>query len=453
MKLPNYFLADLPGGTTFSPTMIAEACHALKQNRAQFLAPRSTLNLTETIADIAADWRDPANPLRQLALANGPVDSGFSAPTLANGLDQFFGQLTAEYLRHLVLQDLGHLERLDRFVASEPEQQTHRLSLATSPELILHITAGNLPAPALMSIILGLLVRSAQFVKCATRTSFLPRLLAHSIHVREPKLGACIEIAEWPGGDAALESALFEQADCVTATGSDQTLDALRPRVPPSARFVGHGHRVSFGYIAYEMLSQSEARQLATSAAADVAAWDQSGCLSPHLYYVESGGTTHPRDFAALLADALAKLESSQPHPNPPTADAAEIATRRSVYELRAAQSPETQIWQSPQSAAWTVVYEEDPRFQTSCLHRFVYVKPIHTAKDALQYCGAFAGRISTVGLAACGDKLRELATAFARWGVTRICPVGRMQAPPVSWRHDGRPALHELVTWTDWEL
>jgi hypothetical protein len=304
-----------------------------------------------------------------------------------------------------------------------------------------------------MSMVLGLLVRSAQFVKCATGTSLLPRLLAHSIHARQPKLGACLEVAEWTGGEIPLETALFEQADCVTATGSDDTLAALRPRLPTHTRFVGYGHRVSFGYITREMLSQSEARQLAGSAARDLSAWDQSGCLSPHLFYVETAGTVHPRDFAELLANALAEQESNQPRGTLSPAEAAEVATRRSVYELRAAQSPETQLWQSPQSTAWTVVYEEDPRFQTSCLHRFVYVKPVRDPANALENAAAFAGRVSTLGLAACGDKLRDLATTFARWGVTRVCPIGRMQNPALSWRHDGRPALHELVTWTDWEL
>jgi hypothetical protein len=453
MKPPDYFLADLPQGTPFSPAMIAEACRALKRNRAQYLVTKSTLNLIEILGDVATDWRDPQYPYRQLALAEGPAATGFSQPTLARGLDLFFGQLTADHLRQLVIQDLGNLERLDRFVGSEPELQTRRLALATSPELLVHITAGNLPVPALMSMVLGLLVRSAQFVKCSTGTSLLPRLLAHSIHSREPKLGACLEVAEWPGGDTTLESVLFDQADCVTATGRDETLNVLRPRLPATTRFVGHGHRLSFGYVSRELLSRSEALQIATAAARDVSAWDQSGCLSPHLYFVETGGTVSPRDFAELLAPALAQLETAEPRGSISSAEAAEIALRRSVYEVRAAQSLDTQLWQSPESTAWTVIYEEDPRFQTSCLNRLVYVKPVRDLTEALHNSAAYTAQISTVALAACGDKLRDLATALARWGVTRICRIGQMQDPALAWRHDGRPALSELITWTDWEL
>jgi hypothetical protein len=59
---------------------------------------------------------------------------------------------------------------------------------------------------------------------------------------------------------------------------------------------------------------------------------------------------------------------------------------------------------------------------------------------------------VSTVGLAASDEIARELALTLARWGVTRICPIGQMQNPPLTWRHDGRPALGDLVRWTDYE-
>ena len=43
---------------------------------------------------------------------------------------------------------------------------------------------------------------------------------------------------------------LFAEADCVTATGSDETLDAIREQLPAKVRFLGYGHRVSFGFVA-----------------------------------------------------------------------------------------------------------------------------------------------------------------------------------------------------------
>ncbi|HOX56291.1 MAG TPA: acyl-CoA reductase [Candidatus Paceibacterota bacterium] len=452
MNLPDYFLADLPAAATLSPVMISEACRTLRRNRERYLAHRSTHSLVRVISDVARSWREPDYQFRKLALEQGPGATGFPRATLVRGLDAFFRQLTPEHFHALLEQDLGHAQRLDEMVSGDAEQKTHRASLVTAPEMLVHIAAGNLPSPTLGSMVLGVLGRSAQFVKCASGTTLLPRLFAHSLYEVEPKLGACLEVAEWRGGSEELEKALFDEADCVTATGTDETLAAIRQRLPGKARFVGYGHRVSFAYVSGAALAASGARRIAGQAAADVAAWNQQGCLSPHVIYVEQGGAVLPEQFAEMLAEELERREETEPRGELPVEAAAAIASRRAFYEVRAAHSPDTRQWCSRDSTAWTVIYEADPRFQASCLNRFIYVKSVKDLTEALQSADGVRGRVSTVGLAAPEDMAQALATALARWGVSRVCPLGRMQEPPLAWRHDGRPALGDLVTWTDWE-
>lgn len=453
MDLPRYFLADLADPAALTPAMVTDACLTLKANRRRYLRERTTADLIDAIAAVAEDWLDPANPFRRLALEQGPTLLGFSAPTLAAGLDDFFGSLTRENLRALVAQDLADPQRLDQLTPNPHEHRADRLALAHGPELLAHVTAGRLPNPALMSLVLGLLTRSAQFMKCASGTSLLPRLFAHSLREVEAKLAACLEIAEWPGGTEPLESALWSQADCVLAMGSDETLAALRRRVPPGVRFLGFGHRLSFGYIAREMLSNHLLPELAAAAARDVAAWNQLGCLSPHAFYVEAGGRNSPERFAETLAGALEQLETTHPRGPLPVAEAAAIASRRAFYAVRAAHSPDTRMWCSAGSTAWTVVFENFPRLHPTCANRFIHVKAVADLDEALAGVDAFRGQVSTVALAATGTREQTLALALARWGVPRICPLGRMQCPPPAWRHDGRPALGDLVHWTDWEL
>ena len=462
MILPNYFLADLPPEATLSPAMITEACQTLKRNRAQYLAQRSTDSLVKVLCDVAEAWLKPDNTFRRLALESGPEKTGFSQATLKKGLDNFFRQFMPGNFHALLVQELGDARRLDRFVACGGDAPvagvfgsgSNRAALAVGPELLVHIMAGNVPNPALMSIVLGLLTRSAQFAKCASGSAFLPRLFAHSIYAADANLGACLEIAEWRGGNAGLETALFAEADCVTATGSDETLAAIRARLPVKTRFLGYGHRVSFGFVAHEVLSGIHTRQIVSRATDDVVAWNQLGCLSPHVVYMQTGGEVSPEKFAELLADELERREQTEPRGELPAEHAAAIASRRGIYEVRAAHSPETtQHWCSRDSTAWTVVYEADARFQLSCLNRFIYVKPVRDLAEALQNAEMVRGQVSTVGLGVPEHKLEELAVQLARWGVTRGCPLGRMQNPPLTWRHDGRPVLGDLITWTDLEM
>ena len=453
MNLPNYFLADLPPEATLSPAMITEACQTLKRNREHYLAARSTDSLVKILDEVAEGWLQPHNPFRKLALELGPEKTGFSRATLEKGLDNFFRQLTRDNFHSLLQQEFGDAKRLDKFVATSAEEKSNRAAMAIGPEFLVHIAAGSIPNPTFISIVLGLLTRSAQFVKCASGASFLPRLFAHSIYDADPKLGACLEIAEWRGGNAGLESVLFAEANCVTATGSDKTLTAIRAQLPVKTRFLGYGHRVSFGFVAAEVLHGSRAKKIVAAAADDVVAWNQLGCLSPHVIYVEAGGEVSPENFAELLAVELELREQVEPRGELAAEHAATIASRRGIYEVRAAHSPETtRHWCSKNSTAWTVVYEADTRFQISCLNRFIYVKAVSDLTAALQGADEIRGKVSTVGLAAPEEIVNEIATQLACWGATRVCPLGQMQHPPLTWRHDGRPALGDLVTWTDWE-
>jgi len=454
VNLPNYFLADLPPEATLSPTMIAEACQTLKRNRERYLMNRSTDGMVKVLSNVAESWLEPDYSFRKYALELGPAQTGFPHATLMRGLDDFFKQLTRENFHALLIQEFGDAKRLDALTATPADQKQNRLAIVNAPEFQVHIAAGNIPNPTLSSIVFGLLTRSAQFVKCASGASFLPRLFAHSIYEADPKLGACMEIAEWRGGNVELEKTLFAEADCVTATGDDETLAVIRAQLPVKTRFLGHGHRVSFGYVAGEVLYGSRAKKIVVAAADDVVAWNQLGCLSPHVIYVQLGGEIAPEHFAQMLADELDKREASEPRGELPAEHAAVIASRRGIYEVRAAHSPgTTQHWCSKDSTAWTVIYEADSRFQISCLNRFIYVKGVADLTAALQGADDIRGKVSTIGIASPEEKSNEIATQLARWGATRICLLGQMQNPPLTWRHDGRPSLGDLVAWTDLEM
>ncbi len=452
MNPPDYFLADLGPDARLTPQIVTEACLAVKANRRRYLETRRTPDLTEALAAVAEDWLDPAHPFRRLALERGPAALGLTCKSLEAGLTTFFETVTRDQLRALVEQDLGHAERLDQLSAGETEAPFARLSLAAGPDLLVQKATSPLPDPGLITMIMGVLVRSAQFVVCPPGGSLLLRLFAHSLREVEPKLAACIEIAEWGNGSSDLDDALIGQAGCFLTAGDDETLERVRSVLPGGVSWIGAGERLSFAYVAADGLSNYLLPKLAGAAARDVALWNQRGHLAPHAIYVEAGGRNAPDRFAEALAAELARIESVEPRGAlAPDQDSA-ILARRAFYQVRAARSPETQVWSSSGSTAWTVVYDNVPRLSPSCRHRFVHVKAVAGIEEALQGADEFRGRISTVGLAASGTREAALVSRLAQWGVSRVCPLGRMHLPPPSWRRDGRPALGDLVRWTDWE-
>jgi len=448
MTLPDYFLADLDVEPT--PSLVREAARTVRRNRQRFLLERTTEEVINILSEVASNWLRPENPFRARALEEGPKATRFSEPVLRRGLDAFFSSVTPDQLESLLIQELGQECRLDRFSTLESGSQS--AALARGPELIAHITAGNLPLPALFSMLSGFLIRSAQFIKCAQGADFFPRLLGHSIYAVDAKLGACLEIATWPGGHQDLEAHLFQETELVTATGRNETLNSIRARLPDGVRFVGYGHKISFAYMAREILTRGGMSQWLPRVVEDITAWDQHGCLSPHVLYVESGGTVSAIDVAEQLGDALAERESVEPRGRLTDEESALIRMKRDFYKVRAAHSYETQLWTSRDTTAWTVVFEQDPIFQLSCANRFIYVKPVANLEEVLRVAEPLRHQVSTVGLAVPAKNMESLAWDLARWGVSRVCPVGRMQNPPLTWRHDGRPPLGDLVLWTDLE-
>lgn len=466
---PNLFLADLGPELQLTPATVREACLTIRRNRDSWLARLRTRQIAEIIAYTAEQWLEPDNGFRARLLHESPTALGIGPATVARGLDTFFRQLTVENLEGLVTQDLGDAKRLDDFASGVIEIRHGRSAMARGPALLGHLTAGNLPVPALHSMVLGLLVRSSQFIKCASGSSLAARLFAHSLAQTEPRIASSLEIAEWSRDSPDLDAAFFSEVDCLTATGSDEMLAEVRSRVPVRTRFLGYGHRVSFAFVSGEMLSTYSTRRVIRDLASDVTAWNQLGCLSPHVIYVQDDGALSPEGVAEQLAAELARREAEDPRGPIPVADANAILARRAVYQMRAAVAQQSveririetafrdlpsgvRIWESPDSTAWTVVYDADPRFELSCLNRFIYVKGIRQFSELLSFAEPVRRHVSTVAIAAVDSRAIEIARDLARWGVSRVCPVGRMQEPPFPWRHDGRPALGDLIEWTDYE-
>jgi hypothetical protein len=55
---------------------------------------------------------------------------------------------------------------------------------------------------------------------------------------------------------------------------------------------------------------------------------------------------------------------------------------------------------------------------------------------------------LEAAGVAVDPTRLVDLGELLGRAGVSRICPIGTMQTPPLSWRHGGRPRIADLVRW-----
>lgn len=123
----------------------------------------------------------------------------------------------------------------------------------------------------------------------------------------------CLAVVWWSGAGGEEADALYAEADTVLAYGGNQTLDALRKRLPVTTR-LPHGHKLGLGMVGRQALDTLKAAPaLARLAAWDVMRYDQQGCYSPHVFYIERGAAVPPRAFADYLAAELANLQRRLP--------------------------------------------------------------------------------------------------------------------------------------------
>ncbi|HEY7678368.1 MAG TPA: acyl-CoA reductase, partial [Candidatus Methylomirabilis sp.] len=373
-----------------------------------------------------------------------PAITGYSPPTIREGLSALLHGLRRESLLQCLTAEFGDPASLDAF---RPLRGTGLLTRAFGPRLAVHVFSGNVPGLPVWSLTCGLLVKAANLGKTASGEPLLPALFAASLAEVDPDLARCLAILYWPGGAEDLEAAAFGRAGAVIAYGSDEALRSLRARVPAAARFLAYSHRLSFGVIAREVLTAAGAAEVAARAAVDVATFDQQGCVSPHVFYVETGGEVSPRDLAAALAAALQEVERRLPRGRVPLGASAAIQALRDMADLRGAE-----VWASPGGTAWTVIFEEDATFAPSCLNRTVRVKPVADLADLPPLLAPLGNALQTAGVAAPPERLPALAARLGRLGVTRLCPLGQMPYPAFAWHHDGRGNLLDLVRFTDIE-
>jgi hypothetical protein len=337
----------------------------------------------------------------------------------------------ADMLRLLRAQ-LGHINALDGWITRDGARVR-----ACAPKIIYHICAGNLAVSACTSLVHGLLLGARNIVKLpgdrddsATRREILAFIRALPAPLRQ-----LVETHR------QLDTKLLRVADAVIAFGSDETMSTLRARMRWDQKFIAHGHAVSLLWLAEP--DQITPRQ-AHACAIDVLTYDQLGCLSPQAIYVP------PRtDFDALgrkLATALETEWQKIPRkPARPLGVAARLAEARDM-----AHALGHRVWLPPNNhLGWTLIHDPDPTFQPSPLHGVIYLRQA-SASGLPSALASVAGRISTIGIV--GQMSSRLESAFLSLGVSRFCPAGRMQFPPLTWRHDGRSPLADLVTWIDYE-
>jgi Acyl-CoA reductase (LuxC) len=387
------------------------------------LATRPRAPIVALLSDIVDAWLAAGSPWFARAEALLPNATGFSPQMIRAALPTMLAPMRAPALADLLAAEVGERR---------------------GPGLIAHILPGNLPGLAAIPTALSLAIGSSALLKAGGGDRVFPALFAASIAERDAELGACVAACYWPGGDRTHEDIVLAAADLVVASGDDATISALVAR--SRARFIGHGHRVSFAVVAAEVAADpAAAEHAAAQLAIDVALWDQRGCLSPQLCFVE-GNLHTARRFGELVAAALAPLAQRLPAARPTAEECLAVRRFRDEAEWSSLAGGGGALLALEGEANGTVVVEPVPQFRPTPLCRSLRVMPVVYIDALAALLAPVRPVLEAAGVAAHPSRWATMATALTVSGVHRVCELGSMQHPPLAWRQGGRPRVGDWV-------
>jgi len=313
------------------------------------------------------------------ALLHATTAMGFSEQVARAGLRAEFEAWSAS----------GVFERLQAEIEKSPSNR---------PSRVLVIGASTLPASLLRQVFLARIVGARVAVKTASGQEELAEAIAEADDQVTP--------TPFASDDAGRLRAAIDAVDTIVALGSDETVNTIAGHVPFHKTFVGHGHKVSAAWV--ETPDQAAADGLAY----DLCAWDQAGCLSPQVAWVNGDRAA----FAERLLVAVSRLEKELPMTLP----------REAVRARRVATTLGHMSGEVYESKTACLVSLSRPDFRLSPGYRMLWLLPAE--RDACRMIGPSLGALGT--------------NAPVLDGVEVTTRLGQMQRPPIGFGDGGIGSL-----------
>jgi hypothetical protein len=355
-----------------------------------------------------------------------------------------------------------------------------------SPELVVGFGAGNVPGTALFIALLAQATTLAGgeppvvVVKNSRQEPIFTPLVLSALEAVDPELLAAVAVLVWDYSEENIQSLLLSKADLVLAAASDETIGQIRAQVAAlarqsgkRARFHAHGHKVSFAAISKDCLAQglkdspsgqSLVEIVSLLSALDSTFWDQYGCLSARVHFVEEGGNGFHTalEYAGKLDAQLRVLSGALPRGASPRQQLMDQFDRFKLLETTGRMKVLSHYedhyvlaidWRTSSPPAFYALVN-------GCLGRVIVVCPVKNLMEVperylrmlpsanLQSLSLAAGRPGE-GLPA---RLLRFAEACGECGVTAIRSIGRGAFPQLAYSWDGlipldlvrsRPAGH----------
>lgn len=247
-------------------------------------------DIIDFLAETGRRLRLEDNPWLQESFALALQAGGLAEPILRGVYADLPRMFDPQMLTALVDQTIG-IRYLDGWVPAGGEYGRVRVRAIGTRQL--HITAGNVPVVAALTIVRAALTKSDCLIKSPSNDPLTANAIARTmigIDAKHPVVRH-IAVAYWKGGDEHMDSQIVRtsRVDKITAWGGMSSVRHIQKFLTPGIDLTALNPKYSVSVIGREALEDAAAMQEAATGIAVVSGfYNQTACASTRIVYVES---------------------------------------------------------------------------------------------------------------------------------------------------------------------
>jgi hypothetical protein len=271
-------------------------------------------DIVDFLAELGKRLRLEDNAYLQESFALALRAGGLAEPILRDVYDSLPSAFDGKALTEMVERTIG-IRYLDGWVPAPGDDAHVRVRAVGTRQL--HITAGNVPTVAALTIIRGALTKSDVLIKSPSNDPLTANAIAHTmidLDASNP-VTKHLAIAYWKGGDEAMEQQIVRTSriDKITAWGGMSSVKHIQKFLTPGIDLTALNPKFSMSVVGKEALASEEAMEEAAIGIAVVSGlYNQTACSNTRLVYVESETDDESLErvvaFGSKIVAAYAKL-------------------------------------------------------------------------------------------------------------------------------------------------
>jgi hypothetical protein len=407
------------------------------------------------LAEVGKRLRLDDNPYLQESFALALLAGGLAEPILRGVYDALPSMFEPRALTELAERTIGS-QYLDGWVASPAPHAHVRVRAIGTRQL--HITAGNVPVVAALTIVRAALTKSDCLIKSPSNDPLTANAIARTlidIDADHP-VTKHVAVAYWKGGDEFMESQIVRTSriDKITAWGGMSSVKHIQKYLTPGIDLTALNPKYSMSVIGKEALESEKAMDEAALGIAVMAGFfNQTACSNTRIVYVESATDDKSLERVIALGRKIVASYKRLPSIISTPAPAPNEALKA---ELDAALLEEDFYYVEGDTISGGVVVSRFPDrvdFFDQLNNRVVNLVPVANLLDIVKWCD---DTTQTVGVYP--ESLRDrLLDPLSLAGVQRFVALagsdplrifGDINTLPPGMPHDGIEPLRRNVRW-----